>query len=167
MRDEDLMNQYREGSEAAFNQLYEKYSPMVFGFIRRRLRASEAEDFYQKVWRHLHEKRGLYQGQPFGPWFFVMIRHLLIDEYRHLGKRSEKEFQSALIEKIYAASARTDVSAELALLPPETRELIEKYYLDGVSYEDLEQETGLSQTNLRQRLSRGLKGLRKKIGESL
>lgn len=161
------MNRYKQGDETAFNKLFEKYSPMVFGYIRRRLRTSEAEDFYQKVWRHLHEKREHYQGQPFGPWFFVMIRHLLIDEYRHLGKRSEKEFNSELIEKIYSLKERADVTELLAQLPADTRELVEKYYLDGVSYEELEQETGLSQTNLRQRLSRGLKGLRKKIGESL
>lgn len=167
MNDEDLMRKYQAGDEAAFNALYEKYSPMVYGFIRKRLRNNEADDFYQKVWRHLHEKRSLYQNQPFGPWFFVLIRHLLIDEYRSLGKRSEREFQSELIEKIYASSERTDVAEELSQLPPDVRDLVEKYYLDGVSYEELERETGLSQTNLRQRLSRALRGLRKKLEGSV
>lgn len=161
--DEELMLKYQSGDEGAFNALYDKYSPMVYSFIRRRLRPSEVEDFYQKVWRHLHEKRGVYQSQPFAPWFFVLIRHLLIDEYRSLGKRTEKEFQSELIEKIYASRERMEVGEELAQLPPEIRELVEKYYLDGLSYEELEQQTGLSQTNLRQRLSRGLRALRKKL----
>lgn len=167
MSDEDLMKRYQEGDEVAFNAIYEKYSPMVFGYIRKRLRPNEAEDFYQKVWRHLHEKRPVYQGQPFGPWFFVLIRHLLIDEYRSLGRRSEKEFQSELIEKIYASTERTDVQEELNQLSPDIRHLVEKYYLDGVSYEELEEETGLSQTNLRQRISRGLRSLRKKIEGSV
>jgi RNA polymerase sigma-70 factor, ECF subfamily len=165
MSDEELMRKYQAGDEGAFNLLYGKYSPMVYAFIRKRLRANEAEDFYQKIWRHLHEKRELYHDQPFAPWFFVMIRHLLIDEYRHLGKRSEKEFQTELLEKIYAIQDKVDVTAELAKLPPESRELVEKYYLEGVSYDELEQETGLSQTNLRQRLSRAIRSLRNKIGE--
>lgn len=167
MSDEELMQLYRGGDESAFNRLYEKYSPMVYGYIRKRLRPNEAEDFYQKVWRHLHEKRSLYHDQPFGPWFFVLIRHLLIDEYRSLARRSEKEFQSELIEKIYQGNERLDVSDELNQLSPEVRQLVEKYYLEGVSYEELEQESGLSQTNLRQRISRGLRSLRKKTEGSV
>jgi RNA polymerase sigma-70 factor (ECF subfamily) len=167
MTDEQLMVKYKAGDESAFNALYDKYSPLVYSYIRKRLRDSEAEDFYQKVWRHLHEKRELFTDQPFAPWFFVMIRHLLIDEYRSLGKRSEKEFQSELLEKLYAAPEGSDLSEELAMLSPEIRELVEKYYLEGVGYEQLERETGLSQTNLRQRLSRALRSLRKKIEGNL
>ena len=164
--DEQLMQEYVKGSEVAFGQLYEKYSPMVYGFIRKRLRTSEAEDFYQKVWRQLHEKRGLYQDQPFAPWFFVMMKHLLIDEYRSLGRLNKQEFQDELIEKIYHQDLGEDGLEELLeTLPKETQDLVRKYYLEGFSYEDLEKETGLSQSNLRQRLSRALRGLRNKLYE--
>ena len=164
--DEQLMQEYAKGSEVAFGQLYEKYSPMVYGFIRKRLRTSEAEDFYQKVWRQLHEKRNLYQNQPFAPWFFVMMKHLLIDEYRSLGRLNKQEFQDELIEKIYHQDLADDGLDELLeTLPKETQDLVRKYYLEGFSYEELEKETGLSQSNLRQRLSRALRGLRNKLYE--
>lgn len=153
MTDEDLMNQYKNGSEEAFMLLYEKYSGLIFGYIRKRLRASEAEDFYQKVWRQLHEKRHLYRDQPFAPWFFVMMRNLLTDEYRALGKK---------LPEIPSAEEITDVSEYLEALNPEAKALVEKYYLDESSYEELEKETGLSQTNLRQRLSRAIRSLRVK-----
>lgn len=159
--DEDWMREYQSGSEVAFGHLYEKYSPMVYGFIKKRMRESEAEDLYQKVWRQLHEKRSLYKDQPFAPWLFVMIRHLLIDEYRSLGRKNSKEFQDELIEKIYAEEV-VNVEELLQTLPQETQDLIRKYYLEGFSYEELEEETGLSQVNLRQRLSRAIKGLRSK-----
>lgn len=162
--DETLMREYQAGSEVAFMALYEKYSPLVYGFIRKRLRESEAEDFYQKVWRQLHEKRGLFRDQPFAPWFFVMMRHLLIDEYRSLGRLNKKEFQDELIEKIYQHETKDEHLEELLQeLPRDTQELVRKYYLDGISYEELEKETGLSQSNLRQRLSRSLRGLRKSL----
>lgn len=157
------MTAYQKGSEEAFNRLYDKYSPMVYGFIRKRLRDSEAEDFYQKVWRHLHEKRGLYKGQPFLPWFFVLIRHLLIDEYRSLGRKKERpeteEFINRMYEQIEAAPH--DVEEILKGLPADSADLVRKYYLEGISYEELEQESGLSQTNLRQRLSRAIRSLRR------
>jgi RNA polymerase sigma-70 factor (ECF subfamily) len=158
--DEELMRRYQEGSEAAFMELYEKYSPLVYAFIRRRLRASEVEDFYQKVWRQLHEKRELFRDQPFAPWFFVMMRHLLIDEYRSAAPR-KVEYRDELFDKLYASNSdETLVEDILNSLPKESRDLVRKHYLEGLSYEDLEKETGLSQTNLRQRLSRALRGLR-------
>lgn len=165
MTDESLMVAYQKGSEEAFNALYDKYSPMVLGFIRKRLRDSEAEDFYQKVWRHLHEKRQLYTGQPFLPWFFVLIRHLLIDEYRSLGRKKERPGADEYIERMYEKmdGSPEDVEEVLKKLPPESAELVRKYYLEGISYEELEQESGLSQTNLRQRLSRAIRTLRRGV----
>lgn len=159
--DEELMKAYQKGSEEAFGELYEKFSPMVYAFIRRRLRESEAEDFFQKVWRQLHEKRALYGDQPFAPWFFVMIRNLLIDEYRSLARRNGEK-KDELIEKLYAKDEEdSDIEELLLHLSPDSRDLVRKYYLEGISYEELEIETGLSQTNLRQRLSRAIRGLRK------
>jgi RNA polymerase sigma-70 factor (ECF subfamily) len=163
--DEQLMQEYRAGSEEAFNLLYEKYSSMVFAFIKRRMRDSEAEDLYQKVWRQLHEKRDIYKDQPFAPWFFVMIRHLVIDEYRSLGRR-KVESKDELIEKLYAKdSIDFEVEDLISRLPEESRDLVRKYYLEGIGYDQLEISTGLSQSNLRQRLSRALRGLRKSYEE--
>ena len=156
MTDESLMKRYQGGDENAFSELYQKYSPMVWGFIRKRLRDSEAEDFYQKVWRKLHESRHLFHDQPFAPWFFVMMRHLLIDEYRSLGRRKEEIF----IENVHTQESTINIEELIAELPKETQDLVRKYYLEGFSYEELAEESGLSQTNLRQRLSRALRSLR-------
>lgn len=160
--DEDLMRAYCTGSEEAFGNLYEKYSPMVWAFIRKRIRPSEQEDLFQKVWRKLHEKRSLYKDQPFAPWFFVLMRHQLIDEYRSLDRKNFRNIKDKLVESVYDnKDAPPDIDEILETLPREARELIKKYYIDGITYEELEKETGLSQMNLRQRLSRAMKGLRK------
>lgn len=157
---------YKSGKEEAFNELYDRYSRQVYGYLKRRLTGEDVEDAYQKVWRHLHEKRELFNDQPFAPWFFVMIRHLVIDEYRSSSRRKTHEFKDELIEQIYSASEAEetpDMESLLARLPSDSASLVRQYYLQEVSYADLEKSTGLSQTNLRQRLSRALKGLRKKV----
>ena len=159
--DEQWMLEYQGGSEEAFVYLYEKYSPLVWSFIKKRMRESEANDLYQKVWQRLHEKRDLYHQAPFAPWFFVMIRHLLIDEYRYLGRKKNLQISDEFIEKVYAVEKSQDVEELLQILPPESQKLVRQYYLEGVSYEELQLDTGLSQTNLRQRLSRALKKMRK------
>lgn len=153
------MREYRDGSEQSFVALYEKYSPMVYGFLSKKIRRNEVDDLYQKVWRKLHESRHLFNTQPFAPWFFVLMRNLVIDEYRSLGKY--KAETSEVVEKLYSASEEKDLSEVLEKLPEDTRELVKKYYLDEASYEELSLETGLSQSNLRQRLSRAVRSLRK------
>lgn len=166
MRDEDLMLAYKSGRVEAFNELYGRYSSQVYGYLRKRLTGPDVDDAYQKVWRHLHEKRDYYQDQPFGPWFFVMIKHLLIDEYRSRARRTGREVNDDLLERIYAAKNEEqdiDIDELLSSLPAETANLVRQYYLEGMSYAELEQSTGLSQTGLRQRLSRALRGLRQKV----
>lgn len=159
--DEEWMIQYRDGSEKAFNFLYEKYSTLVWSYLQKKMRSSHAEDMYQKVWRHLHEKRHHYNNQPFAPWFFVLIRNLLIDEYRSLGRLNSREVSDGLTHEITSEEEKLDVEDLLNKLPDDTQNLIKKYYLEGLDYEELELQTGLSQTTLRQRLSRGIRSLRK------
>lgn len=159
--DENLMAAYKSGKEEAFNALYARYSSMVYGYAKKRLHSSDIEDFYQSVWRHLHEKRVNYSNQPFAPWFFVLIRNLLIDEYRSKGRRKK------LLELAFLANSNDqsdfDLNEILSKLPRDSADLVRKYYLEGFSYEDLEIETGLSQNSLRKRLSRVLQGLRDKF----
>lgn len=96
----------------------------------------------------------------------MIVKNLLVDEYRSLGRRDKKEFQDELIEKLYQDTTPShDVEEILKTLPLETQELVRKYYLEGIGYEELEKDTGLSQMNLRQRLSRALRGLRKSYEE--
>ncbi len=159
--DEQWMREYRDGSEEGFNVLYEKYHAMVYAFVKKRMRDSELEDVYQKVWRKLHESRVHFTDQPFLPWLFVLMRNLIIDEYRSLGRRNAAEFKDELIEKLYGKEdVATDIEELLKKLPEDNRDLVRKYYLEGISYDELSKSTGLSQPNLRQRLSRALRGLR-------
>lgn len=162
--DEEWMIEYQNGNEEAFNVLYEKYAQKVYGFIKKKLRPHEVEDIYQKVWFKLHEKRSLYRDQPFAPWFFVMIKHTIIDEYRSAGRRSTSEFKEELLSFLVSKEMEEsthDVEEILGSLNPETQELVRRYYIDGDSYDELALETGLSQTSLRQRLSRAIRGVRK------
>jgi RNA polymerase sigma-70 factor, ECF subfamily len=165
LTDEKLMLKYQAGDEMAFNELYRKFSSQVYGYAQKRLSPHEVDDFFQKVWRQLHEKRHLYDNQPFAPWFFVLIRHLLIDEYRSSARKNRQDQHEEVIERLYQVSTRSEQEIEhiLAELPIESAALIRQHYLDGISYEELGKQMGLTSSNLRQRLSRTLRGLRLKL----
>ncbi len=161
MDDQKLMRLYQAGDESAFNRLYEKYSPKVYGYLCRKIRDDEVDDLYQKVWRTLHEKRGLFSDQPFAAWFFVMIRNLLIDEYRRLGRK--RAFQNPLIPDEVSEPSDHDLETILNFAGSEGRELIEKYYLEEKSYAYLSQELGKSPESLRQKVSRALGKIRENL----
>lgn len=158
MEDEKLMVSYQSGDEEAFSLLYQKFAPVVYGYLRKKLPPSEVEDVYQNVWRQLHEKRGYYIDQPFAPWFFAIIRNLMVDQYRLLGKASR--LKDKLTNKDREES-NVDIPALLALLPLDSQALVKRYYLEGESYAEIEAQTGLSQMTLRKRLSRAMAQLRK------
>ena len=159
--DEMLMKAYKRGEEEAFNSLYGRYSSMVYAYARKRLNTPEVDDFYQSVWRHLHEKRENYTDQPFAPWFLVLIRNLLVDEYRSKGRRKKLLEADPLFDNL--ENDRLQINELLEKLPQDTAILVRKYYLEGFDYEDLEKDTGMSQSSLRKRLSRALQGLRDKF----
>lgn len=165
MKDEQLMKLYKEGDVSAFERLYEKFAPMVFGYLKKRLPHNEVEDAYQNVWRHLHEKKEHYTDQPFGPWFFHVIKNLLTDHYRSRGRYSDflKGFEGT--ETLSNHNEKVNLEPLLAHLPVDARDLVQKYYLDGITYEELETETGMSQITLRKRLSRAVSQLRKRSEE--
>lgn len=162
--DEQDMLFYKSNDLEAFNRLYQKYSPIIYGYLRKKLPSHEVEDLFQIVWIHLHQKKHLYDNQPFAPWFFFIIKNLITDHYRAQGSRS-KTIERFHEEVLSTKENDQDLSL-LDSLTPENRELIEKYYVEGQSYTDLEKEYQVSQTALRKRLSRVMGFLKQKAKDS-
>ena len=156
-----LFKQYQEGSEEAFVKLYQLTLPNIWGFIRKRVKQPKQDDCFQQFWLHLHTKKHLDQGQPVLAWMLVILRNLIIDEYRSQKNIQEVSYETYMDKGGEESTLVQDLISEL---PPQEKELIERIYLQGFSYEDLEKEWGLSQTSLRKRLSRSIGQLSTKIG---
>lgn len=167
MEDEKLMVLYQADDQEAFVKLYEKYSSVVYGYLRKKLPPSEVEDAYQNVWKHLHEKRTLYNQQPFGPWFFSMIKNLIVDQYRSQGRKNRLNERLTEDVRYSQSDEKVDINSVLSSIPKSSQELVKRYFIDGYSYSDLEKETGMSQISLRKRLSRVISILKKKSEDEI
>ena len=167
MDDEKLMVLYQADDQEAFVKLYEKYSSVVYGYLRKKLPPSEVEDAYQNVWKHLHEKRTLYNQQPFGPWFFSMIKNLIVDQYRSQGRKNRLNERLTEDVRYSQSDEKVDINSVLSSIPKSSQELVKRYFIDGYSYSDLEKETGMSQISLRKRLSRVISILKKKSEDEI
>lgn len=158
-----MMVLYCGDDQEAFYALYRKFSPVIYGYLRKKLAASEVDDAFQNFWRHLHEHRRSYKNQPVGPWLFVIVKNLVVDQYRSSGRRSKLLGELNSVAANSSDNKQIDIDSILHHLPDQSQTLVRKYYLEGFSFSDLEKETGLSQMSLRKRLSRVMSELRKKF----
>lgn len=163
--DEELMKSYQVGDEAAFAEIYRRYSPKVYSYIFKKISSrEEADEVFQKVFLKFHTTRKNYRPTyPVLQWLYVVARTSLID---HL--RSSKKFKS--LDELWPSN-RQEESLEnsdeeegslerLEQLPPMQRQMIQMRVIEDLSYEEMASMLNKSQESIRQTLSRALKKLR-------
>ena len=108
-------------------------------------------------------------------WLYMLARQLLVDAWRH--GRVEDAARARLnmdplvvtddvlqtIEQV--AAAQSDVLGLLDELPEEQRLAIEGRVIDELDYAELSRRLSCSESVVRQRVSRGLRALRRRIDE--
>ncbi len=169
LSDEHLMLQYQAGEEAAFNKLYQRYHRRLYGCLRQKgWKDPELEELFQSIWIKLHQTRFHYDAQfRFAAWFFTLARNLSVDAWRKI--KPFKNSSDLELEKIPTPRQGREESSEVQVpwdaLSEEDRKSIEWRYFDEASFEEIAQRLNLSPTNVRQRISRALKKLRKSISK--
>ncbi len=147
--DEELMQRLINDDLSAFDALYTRHQVRLLSFFQKR-QAHKAQDLCQESFLRLLERRDQWKGQPFLPWFFVMARHLMLDELRR-DKRAIHDFER---------SEQMDISDWLEGLSDTDKNLVHERYFGGKSFEELSREYATSEVNLRQKMSRLLKSMR-------
>jgi RNA polymerase sigma-70 factor (ECF subfamily) len=106
--DEELMLNYREGDEAAFEMLYRKYEKPVLDFIYRMvMSADEAENLCQEAFFRVVRARKNYQvTATFKTWLFQIALNLCRDRQRRMKHRSHLSLSAPV-------RAQNDRDAEL------------------------------------------------------
>jgi RNA polymerase sigma-70 factor, ECF subfamily len=170
--DEILMAAYQAGNEAAFRELFERYSGSVYGFLVRRLGdPALAEDLYQETFLRVHRARAEYDSRrPFRAWLFAIVHHLLTDTFRARGRAPatvsveaapERRGDEQSPERIAAARQETALlqRAMHALSGDEATVLL-LARLEGLSYDDIGAILGRSTAATKQLAYRALKRVR-------
>jgi RNA polymerase sigma-70 factor (ECF subfamily) len=174
--DEILMAAYQAGNEAAFDQLFERWTGRVYGFLVRRLgETALAEDLHQETFLRLHRSRGLYDARrPFRAWLFGIAHNLVTDALRSRRRSpvvpsldesgTARERNVAMDESPEARvavreSART-LERALGRLPSDEATTLVLARVEGLSYEEIGSILGRSPAATKQLAYRALKHLR-------
>jgi RNA polymerase sigma-70 factor (ECF subfamily) len=164
--DARLVLEARDGDNAAFTRLYERYARVVHGLLLSRIPRVDIEDLVQEVfvtaWRRLDALR---EPAAFGGWLSMIARNRATD-YR---RRRAKEAEVDLPEDVAAHDAtaeRTEALAALHVvrsLPEAYRETLVLRLVEGLTGPEIAERTGLTPASVRVNLHRGMKLLREKL----
>jgi|YelNatPaOPRAMG01_1025707.scaffolds.fasta_scaffold72034_1 RNA polymerase sigma-70 factor (ECF subfamily) len=178
-RDLELLASCRAGNQSALRELYDKYHRRVFNIAYRMLgNEQDAEELvpevFLKVWRNSHSFKGKCK---FSTWLHQIACNLAVDRLRARrtrksmfledlptpevipGFRSE-EYQSP--ENIYLRAEEVEqLHNAIQRLSDEERLLVTLYHLQGCSYEEIEEITGIKPSNIKSKLFRARQRLKR------
>jgi RNA polymerase sigma-70 factor (ECF subfamily) len=176
-RADRAMERYADGDEAAFADLYDELAPRILGFALRWTRSrSAAEDAVQQMFLQIHAARAHFvRGGAVLPWAYAIARRLLIDLNRYWAHvvlagddvlRPEEPASGPSPEEALAARrAEADLQRDLAGLRPAWREAFVLVKLEGLSVADAAEVLGITPGNVKVRVHRAAKALRRTLAE--
>lgn len=169
MPDEELMTLYQSGDTAAFEVLYGRHSGRVLAYLQKRTDPQAAVELVQDIFLKLHKRRHRYSAQyPFLPWLFAITRNALVDSFR----LKESRIREESVEYLDPVGAITEtpwikgLQGALQALPDRERRAIELRYQSDWTFEQIAAEMKTSSVNVRQIISRGIRKLRSRAGNS-
>ena len=164
---EDLMQQYQQGSLAAFEALYRELAPRVRGYLRAKVRdEARVSDLVQETFLEMHRSRRTYlPGASVAGWTFGIAQNVVL-RHRRVERRRAHEVavdDSALDPQLEPRASDFELQPladALHDLPAEARDTWWMRNIEGLSFETIASRLGIAAAAVRLRCSRASRALR-------
>jgi RNA polymerase sigma factor (sigma-70 family) len=151
-----------------YNDCVKKYADNVYRFVLKNIRdedraADIVQDAYEKMWRH-HENVDPAKGKSY---LFSTAYHVLIDHTRrekNLLRIEEADLQ-AHSHSTHYSDLQEVLHRALEQLPEDQKMVVMMRDYEGYSYQEIEEITGLSESQVKVYIYRARVFLRKYIGK--
>lgn len=172
--DAQLLRRVLAGEREVYAQLVERYRDRLGRYALRMLgERADAEDVLQETFVRAYRSLAGCDPERFGAWVFG----ILVNRCRtHAARRAQTNARivtndAAMANAAVAHSEERDairdaINWALERLPPEQREAFLLKHVEDLSYEEMEQATGVRPSALRMRVLRAREGLRKLLAEA-
>jgi RNA polymerase sigma-70 factor (ECF subfamily) len=178
-----LMERTGQGDRGSFEQLYERFSGVLFSTALHVLGNQEAaEDVLQDVFVSIWEKAPLYdadRGKPL-TWAVTLTRYKAIDRLRSLQRKGalhdrieqesrifEKHTGKTSLDEVDAAEKSKIVREAILRLSPTQREAIELAFFGGLTQAEIAEKLREPLGTVKARIRRGMMRLKEMISGSL
>ena len=168
--DGELLRRYAaEQSQPAFAAVFARHAPLVWGVCRRRLpNEADREDAFQAVFTVLAQRAGdLTERRSVAPWLHRTAWNVTRKRRRWNWFRKTAPLPENLAGRTAAdaGEVREELDAALRSLPPPQRAAVLLCHLEGCSRTEAAARLGCPEGTLSSWLDRGLKRLRRRLGE--
>jgi RNA polymerase sigma factor (sigma-70 family) len=166
LSDARLVARCREGDQAAWAELVNRFSRYVYAIIGQGfgLRAENAEDVFQEVftrtYQHLDRLR---DDEAIRPWIAQLTRRLCIDHLRGASREQLTDEQvepAELDETLSTLEEALSVHEALAGLPEHCQEILDRFFARDESYQTIGAALDIPSGTIASRISRCLGKLR-------
>lgn len=174
--DAALLDAARQGSAAAFTQLYHEYSGLVRGTLLAHMPYQDVPDAVQEVficaWRKL---AGLRDGDAIGAWLCAIARNTARQYFRARprapvseahGRGHAESAAHAPGEGGDPSSAALELLDAIQALPEAYRETMALRFVEGMTGPEIATRTGHTAGSVRVNLHRGVQLLRERLAAS-
>jgi RNA polymerase sigma-70 factor (ECF subfamily) len=168
----ELVERCRQGDEAAFRELVDQYTGLVFGLIARSVPSrARAEELAQDVFLKIHRGLPYFRGEAkLSTWIYRIVINALSQERPELATASLDEVfvgedrtrrQPAVDDRAFADLIMRDrLQKAIAALPVHYQVLINGHYMKGMRYEELAAALDLPMGTVKTHLHRAKRRLR-------
>jgi RNA polymerase sigma factor (sigma-70 family) len=169
----DLVNAARAGDQGSWNDLVDRFLPLVASVIARyRLQQSDADDVNQTVWLRLVEHLDdLREPRALPGWLATTARNESLQVIRRRGRDTPVDPQAAtmaraddlpqLDENVIREERLNALREAMLELPPQRRELLELLMADPpISYDQISATLGIPKGSIGPTRARALEQLR-------
>jgi RNA polymerase sigma-70 factor (ECF subfamily) len=180
--DEALVLRYQRGDVAAFEELLDRHRPGVYRFLARFVGdRARAEDLAQDCWlRVVGAIQRWDERARFRTWLYGVARNLATDEARRAVHRRHDSLDAPIEGRAWQEVAaegrapdelagdallRPALTAAVAALPAEQREVFLLREYEGVPFAEIAEITGAPIPTVKSRMRYALEGLRRTLEE--
>lgn len=184
--DTELLQHFRKTADSQWlGWLFERYSLLVFGVCMKYLRnATDAQDATQHVFEKAFGEVGKYEIPFFKSWIYSVAKNHCLMQIRsrnskpgttdELPEETITELltdQELKMKELLMEEQSHQLKAALHELNPEQRICVDMFYLEKLSYHEIETKTGFSFAQVKSHIQNGKRNLRiileKKIRENV
>jgi RNA polymerase sigma-70 factor (ECF subfamily) len=174
-QDEQLIQSVAQHDRRAFELLYDRYAPAVFGLTLKTLGDREvAEEAVQEIFWRVWQRAGSFdENRLFAPWLFGIAHNYCIDELRRRRSRPQSVYENdthpvlSIIpdsqdvgDTAIQSERRRIVADALQQLPKEQRQALELAYFGGLTQQEVAARLGNPLGTIKTRMRLGLQKLR-------
>ena len=155
--DEDLMSQFQEGNDDAFEELYDRYNRRLYGYCMKMLKDKVlAEDLFQEIFIRVSRKRHHFRGGNFSGWLFAIARNQCLNALRDTVSHTSLDDIGVLTAPEHELYDETSEILKQAIekLPNEMKEALVLRVYSGFSYQEIAEITEAKLATVKVRIHR-------------